>query len=120
MGFEARLDSLIEYLQNKIDKSMLVDVDHNKIFPTWRNHHTREDRVVQIIHRFIIFEALLNIFNLIKQWVGMRGDTDHSLIFLNVKGAFMNLANSLKMNSNWLKEEEFINLVKYHWKTFNP
>jgi len=44
--------------------------------------------------------------------VGLRGESNHHPIFLEVAGDSRKLASPFKFNSAWLKEEEFLNLLK--------
>lgn len=55
------------------------------------------------LNRFLIFEGLLEKFNLMKKWVGLGDGSDHSPILLEIKGTIMEPVNAFKMNSNWLK-----------------
>jgi hypothetical protein len=52
---------------------------------------------------------------LFRQWIGSGGESDHHLIFLEVVGSTKKPTSPFKFNSTWLKEEEFISLVKRHW-----
>jgi hypothetical protein len=50
-----------------------------------------------------------------RQWVGSGGDSDHHPIFLEVVPQPKKPASPFKFNSSWLKDDEFIALVKEVW-----
>lgn len=54
-----------------------------------------------------------------RQWVGSEGEYDHSPIYLELKGSDPKPTNPFKMKSSWLKEDNFLTLVKENWKEFD-
>jgi hypothetical protein len=48
------------------------------------------------------------------------GDSDHHPIFLELARGTRKPVNPFKFNSEWLKEEIFMALVKEHWIPFDP
>jgi len=79
---------------------------------TCRNNNLDPKKVAKRFDLFLVFEVLMDHFVFIKQWFGVGCDLNHSPIFLELKGATHKLACPFKMNSNWLKDEAFMEMVQ--------
>jgi hypothetical protein len=93
----------------------LLDIAPTKICPTWRNKRMGEDYIAKRLDRFLILGNLVESPLIFRQWVGSRGESNHHPIFLEVVGGSRKSMSPFKFNSAWLKEEEFLNLVKELW-----
>jgi hypothetical protein len=98
-----------------LGESGLLDIAPTKLCPTWRNKRLGEDHIAKRIDCFLISTYLVESPLLFRQWVGSGGESDHYPIFLEVAGNTRKPTSPFKFNSAWLKEEEFINLVKEIW-----
>jgi hypothetical protein len=98
----------------------LLDITPIKLSPTWRNKRIGEDYIAKRLDHFLISENLVESPLLFRQWVGSGGESDHHPIFLEVAGRSKKPAIPFKFNSSWLKEEEFLALVKEIWTPITP
>lgn len=55
-----------------------------------------------------------------RQWVGSGGLSNHSLIYLEVRGGMNKPKAPYKFNSTWLKDADYIKLVTDYWKSHPP
>jgi hypothetical protein len=78
-----------------------------------------DEHIAKRLDRFLISTHLVEEPILLRQWVGTGGESDHYPIFLEVAGNTRKPTSPFKFNSSWLKEEEFINLVKELWIPLN-
>lgn len=101
------------------DITKVMDVGAIKINPTQRNKHVGEDRVPKRLHRFLLLEAMVGRFSVIKQWVGNTSVSNNFPIFLDICDEGKKLASPLKMSSTWLQEEDIIKL-KENQKYYSP
>lgn len=74
-----------------------------------------DQRVAKRLDRFLVAESLAFGVDLVWQWVGPRGISDHCPIFLELRGRQRKPPSPFKFNPSWLKEEGFQNLVKELW-----
>jgi hypothetical protein len=44
--------------------------------PTWINKRVGDDRVSNILDRFLFYEGVLNDYIRVRNWVGLGGDSD--------------------------------------------
>jgi hypothetical protein len=78
-----------------------------------------EEYFTKRLDRFLISANLVESPLFFRQWVGSGGESDHHPIFLEVAGNTRKPTSPFKFYSSWLKEEEFINLVKELWNPIN-
>jgi hypothetical protein len=74
-----------------------------------------EDRIEKCLDHFLGSENLVEACTQLKKWVGSGGISNHSPIFLEIALGPHKPPNPFKFNSEWLKEEGFLSLVKEHW-----
>ena len=82
----AQVDSITRYMTKLLEQHNLVDVPMNKPLPTWRNRRVGEAALAQRLDRFLMKVPLMQHLHHYKQWVGLRGISDHSPIYLEVFG----------------------------------
>jgi hypothetical protein len=78
-----------------------------------------DDHIAKRLDRFLISAHLVEEPLLLRQWVGSGGESDHDPIFMEVAVNTRKPTSPFKFNSAWMKEEEFINLVKETWIPLN-
>lgn len=88
----------------------------NKKLPTWHNRRTGDAALGKRLDRYLIHEDLLISLTNYRQWVGTKGISDHSPIYLEVASSFKKPRASFKFNSTWLKDPEYLKLVLEFWK----
>jgi len=49
---------------------------------------------------------------MIRQWVELRGELDHFIVFMELASLGRKPPNPFKYNSSWLKEGDFVNMLK--------
>eukprot|EP00253_Pinus_taeda_P006605 PITA_06605 len=84
----------------------------NKKLPTWQNRRTGDAARGRRLDRYLIHEDLLNSLTNYRQWVGTRGISDHSPIYLEVAGSFQKPRAPFKFNSTWLKDTKYLRRKK--------
>jgi hypothetical protein len=105
----------MDYFRHKIGEAKLLDIAPISLRPTWRNKCIGEDFIAKRIDHFLLVESLVESPLIFRQWVGMRGDSDHHPVFLEVSRRPKKPMSPFKFNSAWLQEEDFLNLVKEVW-----
>jgi hypothetical protein len=55
-----------------------------KLNPTWQNKRIGDDIIEKRLDRFLIFDKLLEHPLQFRKWIGSRGESNHSPIFLEV------------------------------------
>ena len=64
-----RLDTLSPFFGNLLHNLKLVDLDPQKLKPTWTNRRMGEDWIAKWLDRFLMAENLLEKYLMFKQWV---------------------------------------------------
>ena len=81
-----------------------------------RNGRSGSDAVARRLDRFFVVEDLLTEARLYRSWVDFPFISDQALIFLQLDFSPLHRAYPFKLNSHWLKERDFTNLVTKLWK----
>ena len=97
----------------------VTNVPPVKMTPTGRNQRTSEGYVAKRLDRFLIADSLLETTDRIRQWVGGFGDSDHNSIILEIAHGGENPSTPFKFNGDWLKQLDFVNLIKDLWIPFD-
>jgi hypothetical protein len=97
----------------------LIDVAPDKLNPTWKNKRIGDDIIAKRLYFFLIFDKLLDNPLQFRKWIGSKGESNHSPIFLEVSRRMMKPINPFKFNLSWLKDENFHTLVKDCWITLD-
>jgi len=108
-------DPLANFFIQSFASKNLLDIVPSKVSPTWRNRRVGDQRVAKRLDRFLVSESLANTVEVVRQWVGSGGLSDHSPIFLDYRGRSRKPASPFKFNPSWLKEESFLKLVQDLW-----
>lgn len=116
-GHHAQVDPLFAFFENNLENHNVIGIPSAKILPTWRNIRVREDSLARILDRFIIKEQLLCLGFINRQWVGSGSISDHSPIFLDIRGGLSKPRAPLKFNSTWLKDSAYTRLASDFWKS---
>eukprot|EP00253_Pinus_taeda_P012058 PITA_12058 len=114
-GSAAQIDSITDFMTNLLENTNLIDIPMQKILPSWRNRRVGEVALARRLDRFLIKEALLQKLQLYKQWVGSRGLSDHSPIYLEIQGPFRKPKAPFKFNHTWLKDPSYVKMISEFW-----
>eukprot|EP00253_Pinus_taeda_P032275 PITA_32275 len=110
-GNGAQTDPLMEYFEHLMDNNNLMNIDSAKIQPTWQNRRIGEDALAKRLDRFIIKAPLVERLDIIRQWVGSGGISNHFPIYLEIMNSNYKPNSPFKFNSAWLVEEELHKIV---------
>ena len=86
----------------------MVDLDPQKLKPTWTNRRMREDWIAKWLDRFLMAENLLEKDFMFKQWVDSGVDLGRLPICMEIQKKPRKLAIPFKLYSAWLKNEELL------------
>jgi hypothetical protein len=86
-----------------------------KLNPTWRNRRVGDDGVAKRLDRFLLAEGLIESLALVRQWVSCGGESDHSLIVLELCGRGRRAPSPFKFFEGWLSDPDFQALVRGLW-----
>ena len=59
-----------------------MDIEPQKITPTWSNHRVGDERVAKRLDIFLLVEEFLDSFDLVRHWVAYARESDHFSIML--------------------------------------
>lgn len=119
-GDSAKVDELSDFFRQKLAQAGVIDVPPIKLTPTRRNRRTGESHIAKRLDRFLIADSLMESIRRICQWVGGFGDSDHNPILLEIAHSGEKPSSPFKFNGDWLNREDFVNLIKGLWITYNP
>ena len=71
-----------------------------------------DQAIAKTLDKFIINEGIMQLASSIKKWVGIEGDSDHFLVFMEIRGLMRKPPTPFKLNSTWLQYIGFNNLVQ--------
>jgi hypothetical protein len=94
----------------------LIDVQPDKLVPTWRNGRSGTDSIAKRLDRFLVSEDLLLEVRLYRTWVEFPYVSDHAPIFCSWRTLSLQKAYPFKFHSQWLAEKSFNDLVYKLWK----
>ena len=109
-GPRARVDPLASFFSNLLQNIKMVDLDPQKLKPTWTNRRTGEDRIAKRPDRFLLVESLLGRDLMFKQWMDSGANSDNMPIFLESLNNPKNPSIPFKFCSAWLKMRRFSRL----------
>jgi hypothetical protein len=119
-GPNACPDHLSAMFTHLLSANGLLDIAPRKLSPTWRNMRTGDARVAKHLDHFLVSEKLMDANLQVRQWIGSRGESDHSLIWLVLDGGSIKPPSPFKFNASWLSDESFLDLVKSNWRPYDP
>ena len=114
-GPKSRVDPLTIFFSNLLQNIKMVDLDPQKLKPTWTNRRHGEDRIEKILDKFLMEESLLGRDLMFKQWVDSGVDSYHFPICLEILRNPKKLAIPFKFCVSWLKYEEILRLIQSNW-----
>jgi len=94
----AQSDALTEYFEKLMADNELFSLESARRMPTWRNHCIGIHALAHQLNRFLIRLDLVNRLGRIRHWVGSRGCSDHSPIFLDLEDKAKKLGSPFKFN----------------------
>lgn len=118
-GGNAREDPLAPYFLYLFQMLHLIAVESMPLIPTCRNGKSGETRVAKRLDHFLLAKTLVEVVVRYKPQVEVDGISDHLYIFLQLDFASKKAPYPFKFNRSWLKEVDFIDLIKEHWCVFN-
>jgi hypothetical protein len=114
-GPRAAPDPLKNYFLKFLDQWGLVDVEPQKLTPTWCNRRVGSDRVAKRLDRFLLTDDLLDSSALVRQWVTFGGESDHHPILFEFGTSSRRMTSPFKFFEVWLTNPSFMELVKELW-----
>jgi hypothetical protein len=93
----------------------LIDIQPERIVPTWRNGRTGADSIAKRLDRILISEDILNSVGLYRSWVEYPFVSDHAPVLLQLEITPLYKAYPFKLNSQWLYEKDFNSIVHKVW-----
>jgi len=115
LGSQGESNHLTTFFENLLHSHDFMNIDLAKLKPTWRNRRMGAKALARRLDYFLIKAPLMASLNLFCQWVASGGISDHSPIFLELKGNSSKCPSPFKFNSSWLLESTFCNLVLASW-----
>lgn len=107
-GHHSQLDPLSDQLSILLEKHGLIDVPMNKKLPTWHNRRIGDAALWRRLDMYLIHEYLLTSLTNYRQWVGTRGISYHSPIYLEVACSFKKPRAPFNFNLTCLKDPEYL------------
>jgi endonuclease/exonuclease/phosphatase family metal-dependent hydrolase len=114
-GTSASTDPLASYFKNLFQAHALVDILPTVIVPTWRNGRAGSEAIKKRLDRVLISETLATLDGRIRSWVEYPFLSDHAPVLLQLETTLSPKAYPFKLNSSWLQEEKFNDIVKEVW-----
>jgi len=105
-----------DFYRNLFYSRNLIDINPAKLVPTWRNGHRGKKVIARRLDRVIISEDLLSIAGLYRSWVELPFISDHVPAFFKMDLPLNLKAYPFKLNTQWLNDQEFMDLVQKVWK----
>jgi hypothetical protein len=109
-----------------IQEGGLVDVAPTKLLSTWRNGRCGKEYITKRLDRFLLDERLVTTGLRYRSWVCIYNISDHMLVILHMEQDTRIANYPFKFNFVWIKDLEFVELVKKKWndllgsKSLNP
>jgi hypothetical protein len=104
-GGSAQAGPLAGFFKAFFQNNKLIDIQPEKVVPTWRNGRTGVDSIAKRLDRFLISEELLTSVGLYRSWVEYPYVSDHAPVILQLEITPLFKAYPFKLNSQWLLEK---------------
>jgi hypothetical protein len=114
-GPRAAPDPLNNFFLNFLEQEGLMDVEPQKLSPTWCNRRVGLERVAKCLDRFLLTEDLLESSDLVRQWVTYGGESDHLPILIEFRAKNRRVVSPFKFFEGWLNDPTFLDLVRELW-----
>ncbi len=98
-GPRAHPDALANFFIQSFARKNLLDIVPPKVSPTWRNKRVGDQRVAKRLDRFLVAEVLANGVEVVRQWVGSGGISDHNPILSQELSTIKNLPTPIGRQS---------------------
>jgi hypothetical protein len=115
-GEAAQPDQLALFFKELFRDSGQVDILPDALVPTWRNGRVGSDRIMKRLDRVFVATDLLRNLGRYRSWVAYPYISDHALVILQLDGNNQTKAYPFKLNSMWLREDAFSQIVHRVWK----
>ena len=113
------MDDLTDYFRQALARVGVSDIPTPKLLPTWRNRRAGDKYISKWLDRFLVAYQLVESVEKIRQWVENCGDSDHNPFLLEIANRGDKPPSPFKFNRDWLNLEEFKELIKSLWITYN-
>jgi hypothetical protein len=94
----------------------LIDIKPTKLVPTWRNGRCGKEAVARRLDRVIVSEDLLSTVGLYRSWVELSLYLRSCASYSSTGFTSNYKAYPFKLNAQWLKDQDFVDLVHKVWK----
>jgi len=101
-GGSASSRQLAAYFISLFQDHKLIDLQPDKLVPTWRNVRLGGDMNSKRLDSFLISEDLFHNVTLYKTWVEFPYVSDHALIILQLENSSLPKSYNFKFHSQWL------------------
>jgi hypothetical protein len=115
-GGSAASGQLSGFFNSLFQAHKLIDVQPDKVVPTWRNGRSGYEAITKRLDRFLVSEDLLLEVRLYRTWVEYPYVSDHAPIIFQMENTIIQKAFPFKFHAQWLAEKEFNDMVIKLWK----
>jgi len=105
-----------DYYRYLFYSNNLIDIKPTKLVPTWRNGCSGREAIARRLDKVLVSEELLSTVSHYRSWVEFPFISDHAAVLLQLDLPPYYKAFPFKMNAQWLKDKDFVNLVYKVWK----
>jgi exonuclease III len=114
-GTTTMIDPLVDFIDNLLHRSRLIDLQPSVITPTWRNGRTGYNGISKRLDQFILDSKLVDGHQQFQMWVDFSSISNHQPICLQFGGPPQTSTTPFKFNCSWIKDPDFISLVHSTW-----
>jgi hypothetical protein len=104
------------YYMELFSSKNLIDIKPAKLIPTWQNGHCGQEEIARRLYRVLVSEDLLSDASLYRSWVELPYVFDHAPVIFQLDLPPICKAYTFKLNVQWLKDQDFVDLVYKIWK----
>ena len=115
-GSAARLDPLSCFFNDRFSNLHMVDIRPCPLIPTWTNKRCGGEYIGKILDRALVNDKLIDRWGTPRSMVMVSDVSDHMPISLSWNTWTFNKGIPYNFNRVWLKDDEYINLVKSTWQ----
>jgi exonuclease III len=105
-----------DYYRYLFSSNNLIDIKPAKLVPTWRNERSGREAVARRLDRVLVSEDLLSTVGHYRSWVELPFISDHAPVLLQLDLPPYYKAFPFKLNAQWIKDQDFVDLVYKVWK----
>lgn len=109
------LDPPIDYINSKLERVGLVDLEPYDLKPTWFNNSVGDAMVAKNIHRFLLHSQLLTDGGRVHSKINKTHLSNQFPIFFEIAEESDKLGVPFKLNLAWVLEEDFKQLILSKW-----